>query len=223
MALRHKQLQPYMYGKGPFTIESPGAQKQEGETIPRRHPSAKDGLITTPEPDVRTVYELVRRGASKFGNAKAMGSRKIVRTHKETKKVKKVVDGQTQEVDKEWTYFELSQYSYLSFTQYEKLVEQLASGLRKLGMVKGDRLHLFAGTRYVAKQITWPPMLTIIAYTGSLCRMPRAFSRCRSRPPTTPLVWTVSAIRWCRPRRRRCTAIRSSSRRSHRPWRRPRT
>ncbi len=36
----------------------------------------------------------------KFGNAKAVGSRKLVRTHQETKKVKKIVDGEEREVDK---------------------------------------------------------------------------------------------------------------------------
>jgi long-chain acyl-CoA synthetase len=136
-----------MYKSGSFSVEVPGVQKKEGETIPRRHPVAKDGLITTPDPEVRTVYELVRRGASKFGNAKAMGSRKVIKTHNEKKMVKKVVEGQVQEVEKTWTYFELSEYTYLSFTQYEKLVGQLASGLRKAGLSKGDRLHLYAATR----------------------------------------------------------------------------
>jgi long-chain acyl-CoA synthetase len=147
MALRHKSLQPYMYKNGSFSVEVPGVQKKEGETIPRRHPAAKDGLISTPDPEVRTVYDLVRRGASKFGNAKAMGSRKVIETHNEKKMVKKVVEGQVQEVEKTWTYFQLSEYNYISFTQYEKLVEQLASGLRKVGLSKGDRLHLYAATR----------------------------------------------------------------------------
>lgn len=34
-------------------------------------------------------------------NAKAMGSRKLVKTHQETKKVKKIVDGEEHEVDKQ--------------------------------------------------------------------------------------------------------------------------
>ena len=57
------------------------------------------------------------------------------------------MDGKTEEVDKKWSYFELSEYSYLSFVEYEKLTGQIGSGLRKLGMVKGERLQLFAGTR----------------------------------------------------------------------------
>lgn len=34
-------------------------------------------------------------------NSKAMGSRKLVKTHQETKKVKKIVDGEEREVDKQ--------------------------------------------------------------------------------------------------------------------------
>ena len=136
-----------MARKGPFSIERTGYEKKEGETIPRVHPAAKDGLITSPSDDVKTIFDIVKRAADKFGNANAVGSRKLVQTHNETKMVKKVVDGQTKEVEKKWTYFELSEYSYISFTEYEKLTYQIGAGLRKLGMSKGDRIHLFAATR----------------------------------------------------------------------------
>ena len=138
---------PKLMKKPPFTIEAPGVEPKEGETIPRRNPLAKNGLITTPEEGVTTMYDIVKRGAEKFGNAKALGSRKVVQTHVETKKIKKIVDGKEQEVDKKWTYFELSEYHYMSFIEYEKLVHQVGAGLRKLGMQREDRVHIFAATR----------------------------------------------------------------------------
>lgn len=141
-------LQPRMIKKPPFSIERPGYEPVKGETIPRTHLEAKDGLISKPAEDVSTVWENLRRAAEKYGNAKAVGSRNLIRTHVETKKVKKLVDGKEQEVDKDWTYFELSEYHYISFSEYEKMSLQCASGLRKLGMEKDDRLLLFAGTRY---------------------------------------------------------------------------
>lgn len=61
--------------------------------------------------------------------------------------MKKLVDGVEQEVEKKWTYFELTGYEYLSFVEFEKLVLQLGSGLRKLGLEKGNRVHLYATTR----------------------------------------------------------------------------
>lgn len=134
--------------KPPFSVERSGYEPVKGETIPRSHPSAKDKLATRPSEDVGTLWDNVRRAVNKFGNAKSIGSRKVIRTHTENKKVKKIVDGQEKEVDKAWTYFELSEYHYVSFIEFEKMVLQCASGMRHLGMTKNDKLHLFGGTRY---------------------------------------------------------------------------
>lgn len=147
MSKKTQQLQPRMSQSGPFTVEASGYEAVKGETIPRRHPASKDKLIATPSEDVKTIFDIVKRSADKFGNAKALGSRKLVKIHHETKKVKKTVDGKTEEVNKDWSFFELSDYSYISFSEYERLVLQVGAGLRELGMLKGDRLQLFAGTR----------------------------------------------------------------------------
>ncbi|KKZ63804.1 long-chain acyl-CoA synthetase [[Emmonsia] crescens] len=146
MAKKNTPLIPRISRKPPFTIETPGAKKVEGETIPRRHPAAKDGLVTTPHPEISTLYENLKWCAKTYGDAKAVGSRRIVKTHVENKKVKKMVDGVEQDVDKAWTFFELSGYTYLSFTEFEKLVLELGAGLRKLGLEKNSRVHLFAAT-----------------------------------------------------------------------------
>ena len=141
------QLQPRMVQSGPFTVEASGYKPVEGETIPRRHPASKDKLVTSPSEDVTTIFDILKRSADKFGNAKALGSRKLLKTHHETKKVKKTIEGKTEEVNKDWSFFELSGYSYISFSEYERLTLQMGAGLRKLGMIKDDRLQLFASTR----------------------------------------------------------------------------
>ncbi|KAK6086675.1 AMP-binding enzyme [Seiridium cupressi] len=130
----------------PFSVQSPGELAQDGETPPYRHSKAKDGLIEKPAPNVSTIYELVKNSAEKYSNKDAIGSRKLVKVHKETKKVDKVVDGQTKKVDKEWQYFELSGFSFLTYSEYEKLILQVGAGLRKLGLEPGDKLHIFAST-----------------------------------------------------------------------------
>lgn len=136
--------------KPPYTIEAPGYQKVPGETIPRRHPRAKNGLLTRPSPDVGTVFDIVRRSARNYPNHQAVGSRKLVKLHKELKKVNKTVDGQVHQVDKEWQFFELTKYSFITYQEYETLVLQLASGLRKLGLTPDHKLELFATTRPVS-------------------------------------------------------------------------
>ncbi|EEP77300.1 conserved hypothetical protein [Uncinocarpus reesii 1704] len=139
-------LYPRISKKPPFSVEASGYEPVKGETIPRRHPSAKDELITTVDPEIATVYDNLRWSVKKYGNKKAVGSRTLIRTHVETKKVKKLVDGVEKEVDKEWTYFEFSGYEYMTFNEYEALALQLGAGLRKIGHEKGSRIHLFSAT-----------------------------------------------------------------------------
>ena len=142
------QLQPRISRPPPFTVEASGYEPVKGETIPRRHPAAKDKLTITPSDDVKTIFDILKKSADRYGNAKALGSRKVVKQHQETKKIKKLVDGKTQEVDKKWTYFELSGYSYISFTEYQKICTQIGAGLRKLGLEPADKISLFGGTTY---------------------------------------------------------------------------
>lgn len=131
----------------PYTVDSPGYEKVDGETIPRRNAKIKDkGLAVRPLDEIATVPDVLKYAAAKFGNAKAVGTRKLIKTHNETKKVKKVVDGQTQEVDKKWTYFELSGYKYQTFSEFEQQSLQFGAGLRKLGLKAEDRVHLYAAT-----------------------------------------------------------------------------
>lgn len=145
-ALKKAVVQPKISKRGPFSREVEGVEAVEGETIPRRNPDLQDRLVTRPFPNIQTIYDVVKTSAAKYGNAKALGTRKLIKTHRETKKIKKIVDGVETEQDKVWTYFELSGYTYRSFVDYEKLVHNIGAGLRKLGMVKEDRLHIFAAT-----------------------------------------------------------------------------
>ncbi|KAF2774486.1 acetyl-CoA synthetase-like protein [Teratosphaeria nubilosa] len=138
--------QPKQYKRGPYTVEVEGAEKKDGETIPRRNIKTKDALVETPDPETKTIYDILRRSSKKFGNAKAVGKRKLIKVHEEEKKVKKMVDGKEQEVPKKWTYFELSGYNYFSFTEYEQLALKAGAGLRALGLKSPDRVHLFAAT-----------------------------------------------------------------------------
>jgi long-chain acyl-CoA synthetase len=149
MSFKTANLEPRMVRKGPFSVEAPGYRAVKGETIPRRNIKSPEELVSQPEDGIETVFDIVKRGATKFGDLKAMGWRTLLKTHHDTKKVKKLVDGQVQEVDKNWTFFEMSGYRYISFKEYETLILQVGAGLRKLGFEKADRVHLFAATRLV--------------------------------------------------------------------------
>lgn len=196
MSKKGQTLQPRVYNSPPFTVEASGYGPAEGETIPRRHPASRYELTTTPSDDVSTIFDILKRSADKFGNAKSLGTRRLIKTHHENKKVNKTVDGVTREVDKMWTYFELSEYNYISFVEYEKIALEIGAGLRKLGLLKGDRLHLFAATRYDS----------ILRFSRGLKRLPT------KRPLACYVSWSCVSIHPNRhsirqPRRRRCLTL----------------
>ncbi|CAM1501802.1 Fc.00g037860.m01.CDS01 [Cosmosporella sp. VM-42] len=139
--------------KPPFTVEASGYEKVEGETIPRRHPKAKDGLISSPAEGVHTVVDIVHRSARIYPNHTAVGARKLIKMHKEIKKIKKNIDGEVREIEKEWQFFELGDYEFLTYKQYEELILQVGSGLRNLGITSENKVHLFGTT-----SLTWLSM-----------------------------------------------------------------
>ncbi|KAK6509892.1 long-chain fatty acid-CoA ligase [Arthrobotrys musiformis] len=139
-------LYPVMSAKPPFSVEVPGATKVEGEGIPRRHPAAKDGIWERPSEDVNTVWDIVVRSAQKYGDIRCVGWRKLIQMHKETKMIKKFVDGKETEVPKEWSFFEKSPFEFITYSQYHDLCKDLASGFVSLGLKKGDRIQIYAAT-----------------------------------------------------------------------------
>lgn len=139
-------LHPRTTARAPYSVEVPDQKDIPGETRVRRHPKSIPELITKPADNISTLFELVKVSTEKYGNSNIMGSRRLLRTHQETKKVKKIVDGEERQVDKQWTYFELSAYEYITYNEYLRRILQLGAGLRKLGLAAGDRVHVFAAT-----------------------------------------------------------------------------
>ncbi|KAH8698221.1 hypothetical protein GQ44DRAFT_718305 [Phaeosphaeriaceae sp. PMI808] len=72
------------------------------------------------------------------GDAKCMGARTLLATHRE----RKLVGG----VDKEWQYFELGAFQYLTFVEFQDHIGTLGAGLRQLGLRRRDKLHLYGAT-----------------------------------------------------------------------------
>lgn len=132
--------------KAPYTIEAPGYEKIPGETVPRRHPQAKNGLLTRPDNDVHTVLDIVLRSARVYPNHQAVGARKLVKLHKEIKIISSM-DDPAVDIEKEWRFYELTPYEYLTYGEYETLVLQIGSGLRQVGLFAEDKVHIFATTR----------------------------------------------------------------------------
>jgi long-chain acyl-CoA synthetase len=131
-------IQPCMQKKGPFSVEVPGTETVPGETRPRRNPAAVDGLIAQPHPSIHTAYDIVQFAARTHGDKTCMGSRPLLAKHSESKDVGGV--------KKEWEYFELGPYQYLTFVEFQDHISNLGAGLRHVGLCSGDKLHLYGAT-----------------------------------------------------------------------------
>ncbi|KAI9055012.1 hypothetical protein LZ554_002153 [Drepanopeziza brunnea f. sp. 'monogermtubi'] len=147
MSLKTKIVQPGMFKSGPFSLPIPDHPVIEGETIPRRNANYIDRLISRPDESTATLYDVLLRSSTKFGELDAMGSRKLLKTHVETKMVTQLIDGEEKQVEKTWTFFELGGYEYETFGGYFERACQIGAGYRKvLGSGPGLRVHIFAAT-----------------------------------------------------------------------------
>ncbi len=149
MHLKTAIVQPGMFKSPPFTLEVPDSPSIPGETAPRRNANFLTSLVSRPSEDLATLFDVLLRSAEKFGDLDGMGTRRLINTHEEVKKVKKVIDGAEREVEKKWIYFEMGEFEFETFGAYVGRCLKIGAGFRKLGLVAGDRVHVFAATRLV--------------------------------------------------------------------------
>ncbi|ORY83713.1 hypothetical protein BCR37DRAFT_356681 [Protomyces lactucae-debilis] len=128
-----------------FSLETDEVVPQGHGKI-RRSIHAADQLLTQPHPDIHTIYDIIQFAAKSFGKKNAIGWRTLIKEHVEEKTITKKVGGEDKKVQKKWTYFEYSDYKYLTFVELEEQARQLGSGLRHIGLKAGDKLEIFAGT-----------------------------------------------------------------------------
>ncbi|KAK1027791.1 long-chain fatty acid-CoA ligase, partial [Friedmanniomyces endolithicus] len=62
--LKNMVPQPKLYKRPPYTVEVPGAKKIDGETIPRRNVRTQDELKVTPDPETKTVFDILKRSSA---------------------------------------------------------------------------------------------------------------------------------------------------------------
>ncbi|KAG7823875.1 hypothetical protein KL909_002612 [Ogataea angusta] len=153
-----------------FQVNVPIGEAKKGETAPRRYYKSKDAVVTRPVGyECSTVYEFFNEALQKHGaNKKCQAWRDLKNVHYETKQVKKFVDGAEKLVDKEWVYYELSDYKHVTNGQMSEIVSDFGKGLVSLGVQPAgvDKLHIFASTSpkwmraFIAAQTQAIPVVT---------------------------------------------------------------
>lgn len=67
-----------------------------------RHPSAVNGLLVTPEPEIQTLYDLGQWCSRKYAKNNCTGKRNLIKNHQVEQLVDKIVNGQKVQEKKKW-------------------------------------------------------------------------------------------------------------------------
>lgn len=130
------------FGVGSVEVES------QGEKC-RRLAITADKLVTQPQEGIETTSDIIDYAARTHGTKDAFGWRDIVEVHTEEKDVKKIIGGKEVTEKKQWQYFQLSDYKYISFVEIQSRVSELARGLVHYGITTENVFNMYASTRSV--------------------------------------------------------------------------
>ncbi|CBQ68344.1 related to long-chain-fatty-acid-CoA ligase [Sporisorium reilianum SRZ2] len=122
------------------------APVKKGETKIRRSYQAPDRLLERPAEGINTMADVLLKARERFPNKPIMGWRDVVRMHDEQKEVTKMVEGKEVKETKTWQFYELSNYKYITYTEFDERVHHASSGLRNLGLSKDTRFNIYATT-----------------------------------------------------------------------------
>ncbi|KAK4700523.1 hypothetical protein P7C70_g5726, partial [Phenoliferia sp. Uapishka_3] len=123
-----------------------GPPAPKGASRPRRNYLTPDALVSTPDPSLHCLYDILARSAREFGNKKAVGWRDLKRIVVEKKVLKKIVGGKEIEEEKEWSFFELGDYQWWTYSELAEHVKHAASALVQTGHSKDTIFNIYAST-----------------------------------------------------------------------------
>ncbi|KAK6198530.1 long-chain fatty acid--CoA ligase and synthetase 4 [Scheffersomyces amazonensis] len=144
----------------PLTL--PVGEAKPGETAPRRKAAYKDAPLVRPQDSKATnIPEFIEECVERNPSNKAMGWRNLIDTHVEVKQVTKFIDGKETKVDKEWIYYELSPYNYITYRELLTLVQDYSKGLIELGLKPNQEAKVFV---YASTSPKWMQTFLASAY-----------------------------------------------------------
>lgn len=121
-----------------------GADGHEGQI--RRSFLSPDKLLERPAEGINTMVDLLSASRKRNGAKRMIATREVLRELKEEKVVTKKVEGKDVQETKTWTYFVLSDYSYMTLNEFCDQVTRFGAGLAALGIDHTMRFNIFAST-----------------------------------------------------------------------------
>lgn len=135
---------PDRYGT-PASVEV-GPDALPGESRARRLRFTADRLLYRPADGINTTWDIIQNSAAKFGDKQAMGWRDVVDIVTEEKEVTKTVDGEQVTEKKQWQFFQMSEYKYMSYKEVRDAVSEIGRGLLELGIERDEIFNIYSRT-----------------------------------------------------------------------------
>ncbi|KAM0749891.1 acetyl-CoA synthetase-like protein [Meredithblackwellia eburnea MCA 4105] len=123
-----------------------GQPKPTKETLARRNHLTPDSLVSSPDPSITCLADVLSAAVKKFGDKKALGWRDTIRMVPEEKEVTKIVGGKEVKETKQWLFFELSDYKWWTYNEFAQQVRYAASALVQTGHSKDTIFNIYSAT-----------------------------------------------------------------------------
>jgi long-chain acyl-CoA synthetase len=105
-------------------------------------------LSKRPHITINTLYDVLLYGARVYPASKHLfGTRSVTNIVKESKDVTKSVNGVSITKKKEWSFFELSAYKWVTYRDAVSITTNVGAGLVKIGLKPQDKVTIFASTK----------------------------------------------------------------------------
>lgn len=82
---------------------------------PTRSPDNENSATNTKK--IQTLYEILQHSADRHADKKALGARELLDVRTQEKPVKNVVDGKATTRKKQWRYYKLSPYHWMTYKE----------------------------------------------------------------------------------------------------------
>lgn len=107
-------------------------------------------LKSSPVPGkINNLNDILNWTYKSFGeDCKCIGWRDLIREIEEEKEVYDSTGGDRKKVMKKWTYYELTDYKWMTAKEFVTLVNNTSYGLASLGVKPGEKILIYARTSY---------------------------------------------------------------------------
>ncbi|KAJ2000934.1 long-chain fatty acid-CoA ligase [Coemansia thaxteri] len=116
------------------------------ETPTRRFHTTADRIVDRARPDITNIYAALIHSQQTNPDSNSLGKRDVLGTVTEEKTVPHKVDGKIENTTKQWSYFKLGEYKWMTYDQVYHYTKNLGAGFVKLGLQPKSRVLIYVPT-----------------------------------------------------------------------------